>query len=349
MEKTFQIKNLTYSQEDVRKISIHDLKIGKICGGYIVHFFSTRPNPVIFVHAGDPITKETIERLAKKKLQTLNICESFDRAKRDKLVTLLKKLKTLRFEEERAFHSQEIIKEILEGCFYETNGNLLDMILSFHEVFYAFPDDMTESFFKVSTEDYVRNTEVAFFASFLSLVMGYYDFEFIQDIYNLAFLLDVSLQQNLSFHLHQAIELEREASSKGRDHLFSVSPNELSRFKKHPKMSYEFAKSLGNIFNSKLLHENILNQHEWGDGTGFNGKEQRDFFDWEIILSFADLFIGQRVAYFHKGDASNKYGLRLRDLRLKTGSRKIYFSRFLDRLQKYYDYYKEEDKDEITA
>ncbi len=336
MEKTFKIKDLAYSEKEVRKISINDLTVGKICAGYIVHFFRSRPNPVIFVHAGDPITKETIERLEKKKLQTLNICEAYDRATKDRLTSLLNELKEMKFEEERVFHAQEIIKEVLEICFYETDGNLLDVILSFHEVFYSFPQDLTESFFKNSTEDYVRCTELAFFSSFMCLVMGYYDFEFMQDIYHMSFLLDISLNNNLSFELNHARDLERSRSQAGVEYLSFRSKNELNKFKSHPEKSYKLAKSLGNIFHIRSLHENILNQHEWGDGTGFFSKGQKDFFDWEVIIAFSDIFIGKRTTHFHKGDANKKYGLRLRDLRLERNSRKKYFIRFLDRLEKYY-------------
>lgn len=349
MEKTFKIKNLTYTQSEIRKISINDLKIGKICPGYIIYFFKSKPDPVIFVQAGDPITKEIIQRLEKKKLKTLDICEVYNRDRKDRLVKLLNELKVLKFEEERAFHAQEIIKEVLDCSFYEKEGNLLELIISFQEVFYSFPEDLTESFFDMSTEDYVRNSEVAFFASFMTLVMGYYDFKWVQDIYNLSFILDISLMQDFSYHMRLAKELEIQKAKSGIDLLNNISPDEVSKFEIHPEQSFEFAKNIGNVFHTKNLLENIKNQHERADGSGFDNKKQNELFDWEILLSFTDIFIGKRNPHFYKKDASKKYTNRMRDIRLTEGFRKKHYVRFFDYLQKYVDYYSEKNEVEEIA
>lgn len=267
----FNVKGIAFSKENLATISIDDLKIGGISPAHL--FIFIKEKPFLMLRAGDLITAEFIEKYKTKGLSSFYNLPILNEESKDHFVQKFKRLKSSRTRIERKKSVQEIYQKFALSYWIESEESFLNFAMATYDVFYSLPDSIIEELQAKSQILYARAILGASIAVMSALMDDIDDFQYIQDLYNTAFIMDIGLIQNGDFNylMAKACEFERNHPGTGLSWLKSHPNNtyEADIFYKHPEASLKIAKKLEEHFHYPETNDYILYHHEKTDGSGF--------------------------------------------------------------------------------
>jgi len=303
----------TAQSRDLETISLKDLESFKVCPGDI--FFSPkRGNPIRLLRAGNAIYEEFIDKYKIKGLQSFKYLPMHNQKFISECHELLMQLK-LEIPEEQRLLARESLVKIFYDHYWEVNeeSNLLDLVIVCANTFLRFKKEIIEELQDTSLLFYNRSLKVASFSIIVAITLGYYDHDFLSDIYHTSFLLDYGLSgEKFTYHIVQACELERLNPGGGIAYLDDMGildvgvENEIDIFLNHPKKGLEKARIKCNeTFHYPESLYLIEKHHESGNGKGFPGNlKGGELTDFDCICVFTDQLVPFRDDPYKKGDGS---------------------------------------------
>lgn len=188
--------------------------------------------------------------------------------------------------------------EIRAGLHSEGGLSLMDWAYACHKIFK--PDENLQL---EMLNQHLALHRRAFYVSSLSvlfgLACGYTDPNFLKELYETAWLLDIGLlHPDFSYWISLACQVEKIRPGSGIEYLNckQASKGEKELFLNHPELGYKKALELkANKYKNPLLLNSVLHHHELADGRGFpQGINQSLMSDWEAILVMADQLVDYR-------------------------------------------------------
>lgn len=288
----FSLVNSPYSDkliqligDNLRRITSLDIQQMILAPGDIF-WLRASGRKIKIAKAGQVIDSKIIQKFEGRDFE-FDLDESFSLPEevRQSLVEKFKKLKLEKLEMNRV----NLVKEIITVLFVDYAGKVAfsDLIFIGLESFYGLDVEVTEELTNIDVRIFQRSSVLGIYSVLVAMITGYFEYEFLQDIYHLCFFFDCyfSLEQ-VSYYVTEALEKERQ-SGQGKSYL-QEKVKELEDFEKHPEESFKLAKRKYKRFmNNKEVFQLIRLHHEKIDGSGFsNGYNDEDFTDIERIIIF---------------------------------------------------------------
>lgn len=301
----FNVKGIAFSKENLETISIDDLRINGISPAHL--FIFIKEKPFLMLRAGDLITSEFIEKYKNKGLTSFYNLPILNKELYDHFVLSLKRLKTFKARVDRRKCIEELYQKFAFSYWLESDESFLNFAMAAYDVFYHLPQDCISELQSRSQILYAR----ALLSSALVVVNAFVDdiddFQYLQDLYNTAFVMDIGLIQNGDFNylMAKACEYERNHPGTGLSWVKS-HPNQTYEgdiFYQHPQASYKVAKKYEDHFHYPEILDYILYHHEKTDGSGFpSGISFSGLAYNEVYLMLADYMVPFGEHVFHQGD-----------------------------------------------
>jgi HD-GYP domain-containing protein (c-di-GMP phosphodiesterase class II) len=310
--ENFEVSGLKFAKEQLETIKIEEIEKINISPGHLFYLSAKLGKPFLMLRAGDVITNEFIDKYKKKGFNSFYILYASNRETIDQYKAKLQNLKTLVYEKDLIETKTKIVNDFRDTFILGIKeSNTLDFYIAYFETFNRNAPSIHHEIMESSVSLYTRSLQLSAFSVVLSLMSGYHDFNFLQDIYNASFLLDIGIiGSSYTYTIAQACEGERYKPGSGITYLQKKStPAEVEIFEKHPITSRERALSeLHESFNYKEVLNLIEVHHEKTNGTGFPAKlTSSEISDWESVVIFLDFVIPFSDVIFEKNDGGQKF------------------------------------------
>ncbi len=185
-------------------------------------------------------------------------------------------------------------------------GSLVELVIALEKVFFSISDDGVEYLINKSELLFKRNSKYSSLMVCLAFIVGYRDYEFLKDLYNLTYFMDIDLlERNLDSIIVQGLEEERVYGKRGLKLLESKNMKKdkeallthialLTREKIDSFYQSRYFDEIKNVFS--FHHEKIS-----GDGfpKGMNGHELSDL---EVIVIFINGILPFKDFSYEKRD-----------------------------------------------
>jgi len=167
-------------------------------------------------------------------------------------------------------------------------GSLIDLINLGEKVFFKIPAQETRELYQGELNFFKMNALTGIVSVLFSLIVGYLDFAFLQDIYHIGFFADFSLiEEKIDWTIKEAVLLEIKTPGEGKKALsLHTNKDNLYRFVAHPGRSYIGVKEkIKDLFNAKDCLNLLTKHHEALNGAGFpHGIGENELSDLETII-----------------------------------------------------------------
>jgi hypothetical protein len=311
MDEKFCIRGIEFKLDNLETIKFEKLAENKFAPGHIYCLSKINDNPFFILQAGDWVDHEQLERYEKSGMKFLYMLPVIDEEMKQMHQLSFENLKAAKTETDRWKIRNEIIYQVKTYYWDQSEMSFLNLVQACFKVFNKLDESVFQEYLATSDLVFKRSIVNATNAVIFSLSMGYLDFDFIQDVYHVAFLQDYGLiEPEFNFLIIQALEEERNEPGKGLEFLKNknVSEELIKFYLNHPVKSYE--KVFSNhreIFNFDELIDAIEVHHEKSDGSGFpKGHNYLGISDWESILVLVEYLTPYENLVFTKSGKNFK-------------------------------------------
>lgn len=271
MSETTQAKILTIPP-DFDSISFKELLEHCLSPGE-VHLNRARGKTFKLLKAGDFVDRDYLKKYSDDKFQLI-VKRSVDPSYVKEWTDVFLEFKYAK-DEKTKIQARKLILQMVKRDFWHggSNSSILDLIYACEKVFLKYDYKILKNLEAVQTAYLKRSFIIASVIPVCAIILGYMDFSYLQDLYNLGILFDFSLDPEIfTFDISEVLEMERENSGQGEvyAHDFKNGKEIIDRVKKSSKILHDSTiKKLITYFN-KIDSINILKKmHEKFDGTGF--------------------------------------------------------------------------------
>jgi|GEM_PF-5272060 hypothetical protein len=208
-----------------------------------------------------------------------------------------------------------LIKTYYWDSFEESS--LLDLVLVFDSHFNLWVKH-NEEFLIERPDVQKRNALIGSLNALGAIFLSYNHFHYLQDLYNVVFLVDCSYQKTMTPKLFDLLDSEHISDKDFAKSQEGLTKAERAVFEDHPRKDFELAqKDFGDIFTYQSSLRFLKRQHEFVVGNGFprgvNQEELSDIELWGLIMT--RLFSWKQLEY--KNDdgyeaVKNVLGLKFR-------------------------------------
>lgn len=301
----FNVKGIIFSKEDLETIPLDSLKLNAISPAHL--FIFIKEKPFLMLRAGDLITAEFLEKYQSKGLTSFYNLPVLNKELYDDFAISFKRLKSLKKRSERLKITEEIFQKFASSYWLESEESFLNFAMAAYDVFYHLPVDCIQELQEKSQILYARALLGSSITVLNAMLDKIDDFDYLKDLFNTCFLMDIGLIQNGDFNylMAKACEYERNHPGTGLSWLKSHPNNsyEGDIFYKHPQSSYNVAKKYQDTFRYPEIIEYILYHHEKTDGSGFpQGISFSGMAYNEVYLMLADYMVPFGEHIFQRGD-----------------------------------------------
>jgi hypothetical protein len=299
---TYEIRGIRFSQNDLEIIKIDDLAKFRLCPGHLYYFSKASNKPFFMLQAGDVVEENFLSKYRSAGFDSFYILKFINYENIEKFKYHLINLKNAKQEKDRWLERNAILDLFKLNYVITKNTSLLEFLIAFDEVLSKVPSEIVEKYSELSDSLYRRSIICSAFSALIGLLVGYIDFEFIQDLYHLSFFKDYGLvDEKFNYSILKACELERKNPGSGIKHL-AKSEQFLDFFKSHPEQSIKKIEDHAkDIFNYPELIKAISMHHELSDGSGFpRGINHLAVSDWESVLTLVEYIVPYSEMIFSK-------------------------------------------------
>ncbi|MCB9061945.1 MAG: hypothetical protein H6622_10520 [Halobacteriovoraceae bacterium] len=229
--------------------------------------------PLMILKAGDPIEQSFLNKYAKLSSQL-----GIEYIKNGEVIAN-GEVCLMMLQKARNYNEVLMARSKYLSWFYEhfwmgkKKCGLLDLGIIFSRTFYKFDSEMTNHLIDNSFDFFKRSIIVAPFIVTFAMALGYTDFNFLNDIYKLAFFMNYNVEEKgIGFNTIKAMERERQKSGTGVSLLFiGENPGpELDLFLKSPlERTKKIYEKFSHLFNSPDVINLIKRVNEKVDSKGF--------------------------------------------------------------------------------
>lgn len=302
----FKIKDVTFTQEQLSTVKLTEITSQTISSYHFVHFLFGK-KPLIMLRAADFIEPEFLTKYIEKGMQSLHCLEIAPKENINFYKSLLSKIKNANDQVELRKFSEDLLLNVFRKNIILKEESYLSFVIACFETFYSYPPHVLDKVQKTSMVLYTRSLISSSVSVLCGLLLGYDDFDFIQDLYNASFMMDYGLIEydNFNYAISMACEAERKNPGKGLEILraHKRSQGEIELYLNHPLISCEVAKEHAEIYHNPEVIDIIKYHHEKCDGSGFPSKlYYSSLSDFENILNFVDNLLPYDEHIFHIGD-----------------------------------------------
>lgn len=301
----FNVKGIIFSKEDLETIAIDELNVNSISPAHL--FIFIKDKPFLMLRAGDLISAEFLNKYQSKGLTSFYNLPILNKELYDDFAISFKRLKSFKKRSEKLKTVEEIYQKFATSYWLESDESFLNFAMAAYDVFYNLPVECIQDLQEKSQILYARALLSSSITVLNAMMDQINDFDFLKDLFNTCFLMDIGLIQNGDFNylMAKACEYERNHPGTGLSWL-KAHPNntyEGDIFYKHPQASYAIAKKYLETFRYPELIEYILYHHEKTDGSGFpQGISFSGMAYNEVYLMLADYMVPFGEHIFHRGD-----------------------------------------------
>lgn len=264
-------------------------------------------NPIRIVGAGDVIRPDHINKFRKGidgfRIDLIVNIQNISQGK-----IYFSSLKNSVSEEQKILQRYKIIRW-LKDIYWDgkRQGSVLDIVNISEQIFYRFDHETGDRLRNTSVELYKRSSVISSLAVAFALGIGYTDFNFLSDIYNLCYLFDFSFDdKTFSFNLNRASQLEMREIGSGIEFLFlGDDPGpEMKSFVNHPEEGVTNAlDGCSEFFYNPELLNLIFRHHERFDGNGFpNEINKNEMSDIDQLVVLLNHIVEYKDVVFRKND-----------------------------------------------
>lgn len=301
------IKGITFLEEELGTLRLAEISADSISPAHI--FTMVNGRPFLLLRAGDYIDFEFIQKYQARGVVSFKCLRVAKEEDIQAWRAFFSKLKTCTSQRERLLLKDDFIRRFADQYWRYSDKSILALASACFKEFYSLPVDVVRNLQACSHVLYSRALLASSIAAVNCVFEEVLDYEFIQDIYNCAIMLDYGFVADGSFNylLAQACEKERKRPGSGEAFLKNQEgmKKEYSVFTEHPLLSAELAREFASSFHYPEVIEHIAYHHEKTDGSGFPaglcyGALARS----ETILIFADYLTPFEEMIFTEGDGS---------------------------------------------
>lgn len=203
---------------------------------------------------------------------------------------VLKKFLSAELESQRLKYRQEFLV-LIKTYYWDSSeeSSLLDLVLVFDQHFNKWASENTE--FLLSRPDmHKRNALIATLHALGAILLSYNHAHYLEDLYNITFLVDYSYQKTMTPKVFELLDFERTSLTefqKAQEHL---SQNEREAFQQHSLEDYNLAvKKYSHLFHYSSALSFLKRHHELINGEGaprrVNQEELSDIEQWGLFVT----------------------------------------------------------------
>lgn len=303
----FVIKGISFSKEELTTIPIQQFNVGSINHGHLFVFAGDKP--FLMLRAGDYIEGPFLQKYLDRGVNSFWFLNVIDHEVLAKYEGIFNKLKNSNIKALQLEVAEEFYINYVKDFLVDKQVSFLNLIIACYNSFYNLDHGTALKLHHSNTILFNRAIVCSTHAILACLANGFYEFNFIQDLYNLAFVLDIGLtQNNFTYAMERACEAERTKPGSGVGTVSSLakSPFEIECFTNHPTYSMRYAESMEEKFHYPELLKVLSLHHEKKDGSGFpHGLYYSALSSWECLLGYVDAITDFKTWSFKKGDATD--------------------------------------------
>ena len=302
-----EVNGITFSQNDLTTISITKLKIDSVSPAHL--FLPAGRRFFLVLRAGDYIDQEFLEKYQDRGVESFFALEIANQECIKKYNDLWSSLASKKLEHQRIEFKEQLFLNLCQDYWKEgASQDFLSFVISCNQTFSNIETIVINEIQSTSHILYSRALLSSAHGLIGAMANGLHEFNFLQDIYNLCFLLDYGLvTNNFTYALLQACEFERNNPASNKETLKKIlnDPGDRDFFFDHPHVSAELAQSFEDKFNYPELIESIRLHHEKVDGSGFpDGIHYSAISSWDAILHYADFSSPFEETIFKRADGN---------------------------------------------
>lgn len=298
------VEKLSLGVEDTL-LTLEDVLSYKISPGKIF-WVKKNKTKVLMRNPGDPIDPKYFAKFEKINCE-FSLTESVRIAFINDSVSLFRNLSASEFEEEKWRIRYSYLSR-LKRNFLASNSqaSLLEFVLIGMKSFLNLDPKLEEVLIAYSVNQYRRSALGAMIAVSMAMTVGYLDFRFLQDIYHLFFVQDLSFAYDGGNYIFsKALECER-LENQGAQKTFQSFSQKIdsSKFYKHAEISLEVFEKFTSPFHQEGWEKLIGLHHEKFDGNGFQLNLNADeFSDLEAIYIYVNTMLSYEDIDFSNQNA----------------------------------------------
>lgn len=221
--------------KELKKINLKDIefRLNNLLSVDVYLNFKLKKSPLHVFKKGTYINQRVLSLMSKDQSR-LTFKNSISASLKLKVDDIFSKLHKAEFEEERVL----LLNDLL--FLNEKNDQLNLSILMFENLFNIDRHYELE-FFQKNEKFFRQSLSFAYNAVIVSICLGYYDYYWLEDIYNLSLLSDIELSKNVN--------------------VFDMSFSEILELRKFEVLEYEF--SWGGVLNFPLKKKSSSKSLDW--------------------------------------------------------------------------------------
>lgn len=324
----FCVKGITFNSHQLLEIPLSSFDVNKISRFHIFYMLGSGRKCILLLRAGEIISQAFIEKYQSKNVNSLMGLEVVKEHDLVPLKDLWNQLKAVSSQKKQLEIKDEILLKFMHDNEKSSDYSILNFVISCHEEFYQFPNDLLLKFQNKSYPLFTRSLLVATFSVVSSMAHDICDYSFLEDFYNISLFLDYGLIESSEFNymISMACETERKKPGSGTSYLelHQRSDAEIYLFKDHPNRSARFLKEYKDYLNHAELIEFVKFHHEKKDGSGFpKGLYYSGLSQTEMLLAFCDNLVPFEEHIFMREDGYKFVSMYFENLTTLTKSRMI--------------------------
>lgn len=294
------INEIHFEADDLVQVRVSSFKIDSFIDGHL--FIKTKKGKLFLIlKAGEVITKEFSLKYYNQDFYILKVnSKNID----SDIKKLVKQLKEASNEVDRRSSAIALLDFSLE-IIQNYDESILGVCTAFFDEFYRLPRKNLIEQYESSSVINQRSLLISTFTTLVAMSDSHCHYDFLKDLYSLAFHVDVGLlkDNDVCYHLIRACEEER-SENNGRLYLESVSEDKLEVFINHPTSSLDFLKKQIAFFSNENLLDIVGRHHENSFGKGFPGGTVYEAqSDAELYLNCIESIVSFDLKNFGAGDA----------------------------------------------
>lgn len=307
---TIEVNGITFKAEELTTFSIEKLVVDSISHAHL--FLSVNKRYFLVLRAGDFVDQEFLDKYTKRGVTSFYALEIANLECIDKYNNFWFSLSNTSFEHQRLTVKDQLFLSLYQDFWREDSKEaFLSFVISCNETFGNIESSVINTIQGTSLVLYSRSLLGGAHGIIAALANGYHDSFFLQDIYNLCFLLDYGLvTNNFNYPLLQACEYERKNPNADKKTLEAIliSPEDRKFYFDHPNVSADLAAGLTDTFNYPEMVNAIRVHHEKINGSGFpNGLYYSCIASWESLLQYADYITPFEEMIFKYADGNDVF------------------------------------------
>jgi hypothetical protein len=188
-----------------------------------------------------------------------------------------------------------------------TSASWLNLVMTMHRR--LFRKELDELGFEQSPDGFRRSSLIGALNVLGAMSLGYFDEEYLKDIYQLAFFQGLSLKDSITFNLAQALDAERRSKDVFKKEFDKLVDHERDMLDQHAHRDAELVdKMYARFFKFSSVPVMLRWQHERALGTGFpNRVNQEELSDIEVWVSFTSRLFPIKSFEYNRFDGKGAF------------------------------------------